>query len=389
MNRLPLLLIAALVLACLVIAPVNAASPEAEAWWKLARNNYSGGKCVGALVFSDRAIAIDPALGRAWNVRGCALHCLGRNTAALEAFAKATELDPSLAIAPKNLKHVQADIANGAPLDTPVPVITPVQDSAIPHDGELAYASPGEPTGVAAFLKEGHAVFFRNPGTVAITGIRIAGCTYGDTRGKKVRVEIRDANLTTLTSDTVPYDGIPFAPVKEEAACLASAGWEEIDLPDHPVTGDFYLVLFTGSGLISQKEPGLFIVFTTPSDAKTSSVAAAGQNRLIPQEISARYDPVELDWMVSVLYMEPAGIANATGEPAALPQAPATAGENVENPGQAANRSGETMVQDIPAPVHGGTTAGPQETTTPSAPPGPLVIAVSLAIVALRSWSGR
>ena len=332
MERLPVLLIAALVLACLAIAPAHAGSEGAMTEWKTAKNSYEGGKCVAALVFADRAIALDPALGRAWNIRGCALHCLGRNTAALEAFEKATVLDPSLAIAPKNLRHVQADIANGAPLDTPAVVIPPVQNPSVPHDGELVAASPGEPTGCAAFLKEGHAVFFRNQGTITITGIRSAGCTYGDIRGKKVRVEVWDANLSTLTSDTVAYDAIPFAPVRDAAACLASARWAEIDLPDHDVTGDFYLVLFTGAGLISQKEPGLFIVYGTPSDAKTSSVAAGGQNRLIPQEIgSAGYEPAELDWMVSVLYTVPPAAAPgempaaAAGTPpqdALLPAAP-------------------------------------------------------------------
>jgi hypothetical protein len=305
-------------IAGLIISSAGAASPEAEAQWQIAGNLYAHGKCLSALFASEKAISMDPQFGRAWNVKGAALHCLGRNREALEAFTKAIELDPDLEIAKKNLNHVQLDIKKGAPLNKPAIVLPAVRNASIAYDGELGYVPIGEPTGCWAFPEDGHAVFYANNRTVEVTGVRMAGCQYGKAGGK-VRIEIWDKNFTTLYSDTIPYDQIPFTVVKDEAACLKNSSWVDIDLPDHEVTGDFYIVVFTHSLPISQKEPGMYIVYDTPSETGTSYAMTTYPNRPDVQKIGkAEYLPEELDWMIHVLYTVPLSRTVTPGETQAL-----------------------------------------------------------------------
>ncbi|MCX6697822.1 MAG: tetratricopeptide repeat protein [Methanoregula sp.] len=296
----------------------NEGSYDAEVQWKIAKNLSDSGECSSALVASEKAISMNPQVGKYWNVKGCALHCLGRNREALEAFTKAVELDPSLTIAQKNLDHVQLDIKNGAPLDKPAIVLPAVRNASIAYDGELGYDPIGKPTGSWAFSTDGHAVFYANNRTIAVTGIRMAGCRYGEAGGK-VRVEIWDKNFTTLYSDTIPYDQIPFTVIKDKAGYLTNSSWVDIDLPDHEVSGDFYIVLFTGSVPISDKEPMMYIVYYTPSETGTSYAMTTNPNRPDVQKIGkAGYRPEELDWMIHVLYTIPPSKTVTPGELQAL-----------------------------------------------------------------------
>ncbi len=324
------LLFAGLIIAGLLISSVSAVSPEAEAQWKIAKDLLAGGKCLPALFASEKAISMDPQFSLPWNVKGVALHCLGRNREALEAFNRSLELDPDFSMAKKNLNHVLLDIRNGAPLDTPAVVVPAVRNTSISYDGELGYAPIGEPTGCCAFLQDGHAVYYTNNRTITVTGIRMAGCRYGDTNGN-IRVEIWDKNFTTLYSDLIPYDRIPFNVVKDEGGCLAKSSWVDIALPNHAVTGDFYMVLFSGSLPMSQKGPGIYIVYETPSETGTSYAVMTRPNRPDQQKIGeVGYLPEEVDWMIRVLYTVPPaktvtpGTTQAVETPAGKTEKPAT-----------------------------------------------------------------
>jgi len=314
----PFLFFSGFMLAILLISSAGAVSPEAEAQWKIAKDLYAGGKCVAALVASEKAISLDPQFGRPWNVKGAALHCLGRNTEALEAFATAFRLDPYLTIAQKNIDHVQLDIKNGASLTSPVIVLPVHRNSSIISDGELGYAPIGEPTGCWAFSKDGHAVKITNQGEILVTGVRLAGCKYGTGNGK-VRIEIWDQNFTPLSSDTIPYDQVPFTVVREEPACLGNASWVDVDIPDHEVFGDFYIVLFTDSAMFSQrKEAGMSLVYYTPSETGTSYAMTTNPNRPEVQKIGrVEYLPEELDWAIRVLFSEVHSSTVSPGEPQA------------------------------------------------------------------------
>ncbi len=305
-------------IAGLIISSAAATSPEAEAQWKISKDLYAHGKCPSALVASEKAISLDPQFSQPWNVKGCALHCLGRNREALEAFNRSIELDPGFEMARKNIDHVLDDIRDGAPLDTPAIVLPAVRNASIAYDGELGYVPIGEPAGCWAFPKDGHSVFFANNRTITVTGVRMAGCKYGKAGGK-VRIEIWDKNFTTLYSDTFPYDQIPFSTVKDEGVCLINSSWVDIDLPDHEVAGDFYLVLFTGSGPISLKEPGMYIVYDAPSETGTSYAMTSYPNHPDEQKIGkAEYLPEEIDWMIRVLYTVPPSKTVTPGETQAL-----------------------------------------------------------------------
>jgi hypothetical protein len=348
----------------LFIASASAASAEAETQWKIAQKLFADGKCPSAVIASDKAIGMDPQFGRPWNVKGCALHCLGRNKEALEAFARALELEPDLKIAQKNADHVRLDISKGAPPDTPPLVLPAVRNASIPSDGELGEVPVGEPTGCWAFPRNGHAVFFANNKTITVTGVRMAGCRYGKDGGT-VRIEIWDENFTTLYSDTVPYDRIPFAVVKGEAECLFNSSWVDIGLPGHEVTGNFSVVVFTGSAPVSSKEPGLSIVYDTPSGTGTSFAMTTNPNRPDVQEVGkAGYGMEELDWMIRVLYTVPPSPTFTPGKT----QAPGT-------------QDGETHAGATPA---GETQAGEPQKPAP-APLGPAVIAIALSIAAVCS----
>ncbi|WAC05871.1 MAG: tetratricopeptide repeat protein [Methanoregula sp.] len=285
-------------------APLTTLS-EAEVQWKISYNLMLEGNCSPALDASERAIALDPQFARAWNIKGLALHCLGRNDEALEAFTKAVELDPTLEVARENIAHVQREMQNRTPLTTP-PVILPVfRNKSIRYDGELGYEPAGKLTGCWAFLHKGHAVLYSNNKTIIVTGVRVAGCRYGD-NDAKVRIEIWDKNLTTLYHDVIPYEKIPFNTTMPGQSCERDSSWIDIGLPDHEVRGDFYIVIFTDSYSISDKEHGIYILYYTPSETGTSSIVLPNPNRIDNSTIGKQnYKAGEFDWMVHVLYTNP------------------------------------------------------------------------------------
>jgi len=363
MRRQIFLFLFGFLIAAMAVSPAGAATPEAEAQGKVASDLLADGKCPMALAAAEKAIDLDPSYGTPWNTRGSALHCLGRNEEALESFVIALDLDPDLTVAEQNYDHVNADLLKGAPLYTPPVDIPVIRNSSIAYDGELGYTSPGVPTGSWALQKDGHAVLFHNGRTITLTGVRIAGCRYGKGDGQ-VRIEIWDRNFTVLSSDTIPYDQVPLPAVDDETACLERSAWVDTSLPGHDVNGDFYLVLFTGSGPASQKEPGIDIVYGTPTDAKTSFTVSTSPNRIAALKIgSAGYRAEEIDWMIRVLYTEPHSPAAGT-TPA--PEAPAE-GRTASSPG---------MVPDGELPV---------EEPLQSPAPGPAGIAGALAVAV--SWS--
>ena len=198
------LLLLGCIIACLLVFSACATTPEVTAQWKIAQRFYAENKCPSALVASEKAIAIDPLFAPPWNVRGCALHCLGRNQEALADFEKVCSNLIPLLIWPKKMLIVPVtELKNGAPLNTPQVTLPADKNETIRYDGELKYDPIGEPTGSWAFVKDGHAVFYSNNKTITVTGVRVAGCRYGKTNAKVV-IEIWDKNLSTLYHDEIP-----------------------------------------------------------------------------------------------------------------------------------------------------------------------------------------
>jgi hypothetical protein len=116
---------------------------------------------------------------------------------------------------------------------------------AIPHDGILKYDAGDSGMALRTFGMKpwGYAVLFNNTDTITVTGIQVYGCKFG-TGNKSIFIEIWDNNLTRLYRDSVRLDELPFGRMDvDKANCGAVASWAEIPLPDHAVTGDFYVVL--------------------------------------------------------------------------------------------------------------------------------------------------
>jgi hypothetical protein len=338
----------------LIVFPAFATSAEATAEWKTAQNLFAAGKCQSALVASEKAIALDPEFAYPWNVKGCALHCLGRNEEAMAAFKKALELDPMFTMAQKNIDHTLQDLKNGAPLST-APVSIPVdRNESIPYDGELMYNGIGEPTGCSALLKEGHGVLFHNNGSITVTGVRVAGCRYGKTNAD-IRVELWDTNFTTLATDTLPYAALPFRAIKDEKECMNGSSWVDIPLPDHPVTGDFYLVIFTNSYPMSVREHGIFIVFNTPSETGSSVAMLTGPNQLDTPKIGeVGYATAEVDWLIHVLYTNPPVKQPLESSPEGQGTIPGETGAALQTKPENASASGFNNGMPSPAPTRSG-----------------------------------
>jgi hypothetical protein len=353
------LLLLGCIIACLLVFSVGATTPEVRAQWKIAQNFYVENKCPSALVASEKAIAMDPLFAPPWNVKGCALHCLGRNQEALADFEKAFELDPTFDMAKKNADRTRNELKNGAPLNTP-PVILPAdRNESLQYDGELKYDPIGEPTGSWAFVKDGHAVFYSNNKTIDVTGIRVAGCRYGKTNAKVV-IEIWDKNLSTLYHDEIPYDSLPFRTIQDDDESLTGSSWVDIALPDHEVTGDFYIVIFTDSYPLHIREHGIYIAYYTPSETGTSATMLTYPNRFDTPSIGKEnYTPDELDWMIHVLYKNPpasAAIVPSTPGPGADHGAMATVPSQVvgTEPVGPGPESRNTAPSPTKAPLEGG-----------------------------------
>lgn len=332
------------IIACILVSSACAHSPEIEAQYEIAAQLYTAGKCPSALIASQKVIELDPQFAKAWNAKGSALHCLERNQEALEAFDKAIALDPTLDMPKKNKDHVLLDIQNGAPLTTPPIVLPEVRNTSIQFDGELGYVPLGELTGCWSLITGAHAVFYTNNKTIVVNGVRVAGCRYGKPEGN-VSIQIWDKNLTTLFRDIIPYEVIPFPAVEIGGpTCISNSSWVDIGISDHEVTGDFYLVIHTDSYQLSEKEHGIFIVYSTPSETGTSYVVKRNPNRLTTYSIGG-YNTSELDWMIRVVYKYP-----PTPVPTMLP--PPTPTMNVSQAiGNEAVQSGQASA----TPVSGST----------------------------------
>lgn len=182
--------------------------------------------------------------------------------------------------------------------------ISPV--CAIEHDGVLKYdtSDSGQITGFYGMTPWGHAVFFKNKATITVTGIQLEGCKYGP-KGvpNTVTIEIWDKNLKQLYQDSVSYDQVSMGHMDiTQNNCAQVASLADVPLPNHVVTGDFYVVVFTHSPKPSSTSKGMNIGFTTTSTTGTSHTVLENPNKFDDLKIQGQYSTAAIDWIIRVLY---------------------------------------------------------------------------------------
>lgn len=193
---------------------------------------------------------------------------------------------------------------------------------AISHDGILKYdtGDSGQITNTYGMNPWGHAVLFTNKDPITVTGIRVYGCKYG-TGDKKVFVEIWDKNLKQLYRDPILLNSISVGQMDVTANnCGAVASWTDIPLPNHDVTGDFYVVVFTYSPKPSATSQGMNIGYTLQSSTGTSHTVLETPNKVSEITIAQKYDPSDIDWTIRVYYTKTAPTTVSTPVPALTSQ---------------------------------------------------------------------
>lgn len=195
-----------------------------------------------------------------------------------------------------------------------VMVVCIASAGAIRHDGVLKYdtGDSGTVTGTYGMNPWGHAVLFKNPGTVTVTGIQVYGCKFG-TGAKKIFIEIWDKDLKRLYRDSVVLNDIPVGQMDvSQNNCGAVSSWADIPLPDHAVTGDFYLVVFTYTPKAGATTQGMSIGLTYPSTTATSHTVTGDPNRIDEVTVLKQYDPTDIDWMIRAYYTKTAATTAGT-----------------------------------------------------------------------------
>jgi hypothetical protein len=198
--------------------------------------------------------------------------------------------------------------------------ISPVY--AIQQDGVLKYdaADSGQITGTYGMNPWGHAVLFKNKDTITVTGIQLYGCQFG-TGNKKVTVEIWDKDLKLLYQNKIPYSQISMGMMDvSQTGCAGVGSLADIPLPNHVVTGDFYVVVFTYSPKPTPTSQGMNIGFTTTSTTGTSHTVLSNPNKIDDLTIQGKYNQLAIDWIIRVYYTNPPKTTISTPVPSLTQQ---------------------------------------------------------------------
>jgi len=192
--------------------------------------------------------------------------------------------------------------------------VTPIRS-----DGQLRYAEITSSNTDYSLKPWGHAVFFINEEPIVIKGVRLYAFRYGDLQAN-VSIEIWDENLTTLYKDVILYEKLPLHQAINENDAQRAKSWQTIPLPDHLVTDDFYLVIFTNSYAMKENKRGIAIYYTAPSTSGTSHTVKSNPNRIDELTMNMwgkSFPPTDVDWMIRVLYSQPV-VTNTVQEPTPL-----------------------------------------------------------------------
>lgn len=193
---------------------------------------------------------------------------------------------------------------------------------AIQHDGILKYdtGDSGTIQGSHGMNPWGHAVLFKNKDTITVNGIQVYGCKFG-TGTKKIFVEIWDNDLKRLYRDSILLNDVKVGQMDaSKTKCGTDGSWADISLPEHVVTGDFYVAVFTYSPKVSATTQGMLIGFTQPSSTATSHTVTVTPNKIDDLIIQQQYEPTDIDWTIRTYYKKSAAITTSTPVPSLTQQ---------------------------------------------------------------------
>ena len=190
---------------------------------------------------------------------------------------------------------------------------------------ELRYDSDTSSHSLYSLGSGGHAVYFDNPGTITITGIKIFGKMYGSSPDNPVHIRIWDKNFNTIYSYDTTYGEFP-----ED-----NASWVTVPFAPFSRTGDFYACVFTQSGPKDNAGGGVFVGYDTTTNSGHSHIVSGGTAKKITDaDIGSNKDiPMSsVDWKIRVLYSNqpPSAIATAVpGSQQAVARQPAAGQQGI------------------------------------------------------------
>jgi hypothetical protein len=175
----------------------------------------------------------------------------------------------------------------------------------IPHAGadpltdqnsslELKYDSDSAAHSLYSLGSGGHAVYFDNPGTITITGMKIFGRMYGTSPENPVHVRILDTGFNTIYSYDTTYGEFP----------QDNASWVTVPFPPFSRTGDFYACVFTQSGAKDSAGGGVFVGYDTTTKSGHSHIVSVNAKKITDANIGSNKDiPMSnVNWKIRVLY---------------------------------------------------------------------------------------
>lgn len=230
------------------------------------------------------------------------------------------------------------------------------------YGSELKYDS-GVPASYYYLRTSGHAVHFTNPDAIVLSGIRIFGCKWNsDDPAADIDIYIWDDSLRTLYHNQVPYASVPLGTITPGQKCSSASGWADIPLPSHPIHGNFYVSVFTGSTPISDNLHGIYVGFSTGSAAGSSHSTQTAPNRFVdvPLVLSSMgnttYAQSEVDWMIRAVYIPqngavPSPAGSAAGNPVSASTLGSTGAAATQSPAGAAMTHGSSGDGSSPLPL--------------------------------------
>ncbi|MGA2122552.1 MAG: toll/interleukin-1 receptor domain-containing protein [Methanoregula sp.] len=171
---------------------------------------------------------------------------------------------------------------------------------------ELKYDSDSASYSFYSLGNGGHAVYFDNPGSITITGIKIFGKMYGNSPDNPVHVRLWDKNFNNIYAYDITYKDFP----------QSDASWITVPVPPLLRTGDFYASVFTQSAPQGNTGGGVSIGYDTSTKSGHSHILSGGNNKRV-QDVNIgpnkTIPPSMIDWKIRILYsaQPPAALTTA------------------------------------------------------------------------------
>jgi hypothetical protein len=183
----------------------------------------------------------------------------------------------------------------------------------VKNGGIMKYEIGDTPSKYWSMWPWGHFVYFQNTGPIIITGIRIYGAKHGVVP-ENAKIEIWDDNFNTTYGRFIPYGQIPLRYTDNAETGLNVSSWANITFREAKVSGNFSIVFFEDPLRHSNSRGGVYVGYVTPSLSHTSHSVLSDPNKFDDYE-AFHGRSTNVDWMIQVLYSEPAPTQTTSTHP--------------------------------------------------------------------------